>query len=376
MKILPLIFLGLVASCGSQIDIAAQYPDLKINPAVALFDASSTYSMVQRDKTRREKFCRPDKKFLTIAASEIPKPEHQWVGRKRTIKNEYVEYRKKGVPFARAVAAKTDNYLHKGDLKSARQAINLLLNWAGSDELYVRSSRDVGATTGARATSAALDYLLPSWHILKYSEQLNNDERDEIEQWLERLVVSTKREKKFIQTNSKLSVARHEIYWGVITANLKYFEHGISEYIAQMERLRKDGSFLDSSDQGRLALTSSINSLSTAIEIVTLAGMQDIELITYQNKDGIGLVDAFNFVAAAGNDQSIIDEYAYANKNVSKRFKEFKYNSQFFSERKFHSIVSLRKSLLNFNSTGYWKGQYLKDFGPLFPHLRLKCYSL
>lgn len=340
-----LLSFSLLVSCGTSIRVEEQYPDFRLDPKVGLFDASSTYSMVQRDKSRREKFCRPNKKFLTLADSKMLKPEHKWVGKKRKRKNNYVEYRKKGVPFARAVAAKTGNYLYKRDPKSARKAVDLLLNWAETNELYVRSFSDVGSTGGARGASAALNYILPAWHILKYSNQASTEEIDKIETWLDGVVNSTKKVRKFTDLQAQADSARHHIYFGVITENTKHLNYGVNAYAEQLRNIRPDGSIKDASQRGRAALRYTKNRIISLTEIAIIAKNNSIDIASMKNKSGVGLLDAINFFERAFSDNRLIDQYAIKNVKPPKRHNDFLENSQVIGQGDFLQ-VKLVKSIL------------------------------
>lgn len=346
MKIfLIVLWAGLVASCAPSIDFTAQNPDFQINPAVGLFDASRVYSRVRKNEARREKFCKPNKKFLALADTAIPKPERSWVGKKVKRVNIYAEYRKKGIPFARAVAAKTDNYLHRGDTKSARRAVELLLNWADTNELYVKRIMDVGSRGGARGASAALDYILPAWHVLKYSNQASTSDINKIERWLDGVVNSTKKARGGMGPQLQVASARHYTYFGIITQNTAYINYGINIYVKQLRNIRQDGSITDASRRGRVALKFTKNRIIPLMEIAVLAENTNIELVSMKNKSGVGLLDAVNFFEQTFADNRLIDQYAIKNVKPPQKFKDFQQNAQVIRQRDLLQ-VKLTKALL------------------------------
>lgn len=194
-----------------------------------------------------------------------------------------------------------------------RLIVSHLVRYASKDALS-RLRGEIDANTFYNLDRTLLPVIV-SYSFVRDHPDLESQDRERIDEWLERLVrfrgpdravdpgrVSSRNNHRYLRDSVTMAM-------GALVGEDSMFREGIRRYHLALEQLRDDGSLPLETDRGRLALFYQRHAAASLVAIAEMAAVQGHDLYAAINARGLGLHDLIGFLARAIDDPDNLESY-------------------------------------------------------------------
>ncbi|TPE49432.1 alginate lyase family protein [Amaricoccus solimangrovi] len=232
------------------------------------------------------------------------------------------EYTKAPRDFGRAFNTDAYRVLLTQDMGRARRDIDALRAHAERDA-WVPA---VQSNSAASAVIEGMGSVLPAWQILRQTAVATPEDRTLIDGWLQRAAEYADTHPG--ENNAGTFRGANDMLWGAMSGDRARFRKGVEQgYMAQLRRMRPDGSFPLETDRGVKALENSSRNIALMVYSAQIGLSGGVDLYATE-VDGKSLDDAISFLVRAADNNALVDVYAKDDRNPSPGTPPFRPDSQ------------------------------------------------
>lgn len=203
---------------------------------------------------------------------------------------------------------------------AAREAvIRNLVRWAEDDGLG--SFKENRAPSMYYNLDRTLLPLIVAFSLVQDHPSMAADDRQRIEQWLDRLVwlrgqgrerapdlISSRNNHRYLSDSVTMA-------WAILRGNDEGFRAGIERYLAALRQMRPDGSLPLETARGSRALSYQRHAIASLVAIAEMAASQGYDLYGVEGEDGQSIHRAIEFLLDGIDQPSLVWSYAEVNQN-------------------------------------------------------------